>query len=134
MYKQKLLHCLSFLYIEINLLGYGLGTSPNQGGGNVRVLLAPYSATSRELSGAAKASLRLGLGHPLYTPRACSLLPPPSVRLCPRLLPTSLPYRPLPSTPYVTHARLACSLPYTWAILPHTSSVNSRFFNIIPNC
>ena len=31
----------------------------------VRVLLAPYSATSRELSGAAKASLRLGLGHPL---------------------------------------------------------------------
>ena len=47
----------------------------------VRVLLAPYSATSRELSGAAKASLRLGLGHPLYTPWACSLLPPPSVRL-----------------------------------------------------
>ena len=31
----------------------------------VRVLLVPYSATSRELSGAAKASLRLGLGHPL---------------------------------------------------------------------
>ena len=81
MYKQKLLRCLSFLYIEINLLGYGLGTSPNQGGGNVRVLLAPYSATSRELSGAAKASLRLGLGHPLYTPRACSLLPPLLVRL-----------------------------------------------------
>ena len=47
----------------------------------VRVLLAPYSATSRELSGATKASLRLGLGHPLYTPRACSLLPPPPVRL-----------------------------------------------------
>ena len=47
----------------------------------IRVLLAPYSATSRELSGAAKASLRLGLGHPLYTSRACSLLPPPSVRL-----------------------------------------------------
>ena len=43
--------------------------------------MAPYSATSRELSGAAKASLRLGLGHPLYTPQACSLLPPPSVRL-----------------------------------------------------
>ena len=42
MYKQKLLHCLSFLYIEINQLGYGLGTSPNQGGGNIRVLLAPY--------------------------------------------------------------------------------------------
>src|SRR5580692_3868967 len=36
-----------------------------------------------------------------------------------RLLPTSLLYCPLPSTPYVTHARLACSLPYTWAILPH---------------
>ena len=31
----------------------------------VRVLLVPYSATSRELSGAAKANLRLGLGHPL---------------------------------------------------------------------
>ena len=43
--------------------------------------MAPYSATSRELSGAAKASLRLGLGHPLYAPPACSLLPPPSVRL-----------------------------------------------------
>ena len=81
MYKQKLLHCLSFLYIEINLLGYGLGTSPNQGGGNIRVLLTPYSAISRELSGAAKASLQLGLSHPLYTPQACSLLPPLSVRL-----------------------------------------------------
>ena len=31
----------------------------------ITVLLAPYSATSQELSGAAKASLRLGLGHPL---------------------------------------------------------------------
>ena len=56
----------------------------------VRVLLAPYSATSRELLGAAKASLRLGLSHPLYAPRACSLLPPPSVRL-------SLPLRLLPT-------------------------------------
>ena len=67
MYKQKLLHYLSFLYIEINLLGYRLGTSLNQGGGNIRVLLAPYLATSWELLGAAKASLQLGLGHPLYT-------------------------------------------------------------------
>ena len=32
---------------------------------NVRELLVPYSATSQELSGAAKASLQLGLGHPL---------------------------------------------------------------------
>ncbi len=44
---------LIFLYI-VNLLGYGLGASPNQGGGNVRDLLA-----------AAKASPRLGLGTSL---------------------------------------------------------------------
>ena len=31
---------LIFLYIESNLLGYGLGASPNEGGGNVRDLLA----------------------------------------------------------------------------------------------
>ena len=54
----------------------------------VRVLLAPYSATSRELSGAAKASLRLGLSHLLYTPWACSLLPPPLVCLSLSLLST----------------------------------------------
>ena len=89
----------------------------------VRVLLAPYSATSRELSGAAKASLRLGLGHPLYAPRACSLLPPPSVRLS---LPTeAIAYLITISSSsidsLVTHARLACSLPYTWAILPHSN-------------
>ena len=47
----------------------------------VRVLLAPYLATSWELLGAAKASLWLGLSHPLYASRACSLLPPPLVRL-----------------------------------------------------
>jgi hypothetical protein len=82
--------------------------------------LAPYSATSRELLGAAKASLRLGLGHPLYAPRACSLLPPPSVRLCPRVLPYLLITISSSSIDsLVTHARLACSLPYTWAILPH---------------
>ena len=87
---------------------------------DVRVLLAPYSATSRELLGAAKASLRLGLGHPLYAPRACSLLPPPSVRLCPRVLPYLLITISSSSIDsLVTHARLACSLPYTWAILPH---------------
>ena len=83
-------HCLSFLYIEINQLGYGLGTSPNQGGGNIRVLLAPYSAISRELSGAIKASLQLGLSHPLYTPQAYSLFPPLLVCL-------SLPLRLLPT-------------------------------------
>ncbi len=44
---------LIFLYI-VNLLGYGLGASPNQGGGNVRDLLA-----------VAKASPRLGLGTSL---------------------------------------------------------------------
>ena len=43
--------------------------------------MAPYLATSRELLRAAKASLWLGLSHPLYAPQACSLLPPPSVRL-----------------------------------------------------
>src|SRR6266702_7273238 len=32
---------------------------------------------------------------------------------------SSLPYRPLPSTPYVIHARLACSLPYTWQYALH---------------
>ena len=34
-------------------------------------------------------------------------------------MPTSLPYRPLPSTLLVTHARLARPLPYTWANMPH---------------
>jgi hypothetical protein len=77
MYKQKLFSiAYLFLYIEINQLGYGLGASPNQGGGNVRVLLAPYLAASRELSGAAKASLRLGLGHPLIS--SLGLQPPSS--------------------------------------------------------
>ena len=117
--------CIAYFFCTQKSIYWDMGWGPalTRGGGNVRVLLAPYSATSRELSGAAKASLRLGLGYPLYTPQACSLLPPPSVRLSlllRRLLPTSLPYRPLPSTPYVTHARLACSLPYTWAILPHS--------------
>ena len=56
----------------------------------VRELLAPYSATSRELSGAAKASLRLGLGHPLATPYillglAASFLPHRFVSLSPVL-------------------------------------------------
>ena len=122
--SKSFLHCLSFLYIEINQLGYGLGTSPNQGGGNVRVLLAPYSAISRELLGAAKASLRLGLGHPLYTPWACSLLPPLSVRL---LSTEAIAYLITISSSsidsLVTHARLACSLLYTWAILPHIYSL-----------
>ena len=87
----------------------------------VRVLLAPYLATSRELLGAAKASLRLGLGHPLYAPWACSLLPPPSVRL---LSMEAIAYLITISSSsidsLVTHAWLACSLPYTWAILPYT--------------
>ena len=55
---------LIFLYI-VNLLGYGLGASPNEGGGNVRDLLA-----------AAKASPRLGLGTSLKIPWACSPRPP----------------------------------------------------------
>ena len=44
-----------------------------------------------------------------------ALLPSLSVRLSllTRLLPYSLPYRPLPSTLLVTHAQLTCSLPYT---------------------
>jgi hypothetical protein len=31
----------------------------------------------------------------------------------------------------VTHARLACSLPYTWAILPHKSLKKARILYII---
>jgi hypothetical protein len=41
-------------------------------------------------------------------------------------LPTSLPYRPLPSTPYMTYARLARSLLYTLAILPY-NILNPKF-------
>ena len=89
--------------------------------------MAPYLATSRELLGAAKASLWLGLGHPLYTPRACSLLPPLSVCL---LSTEAIAYLITISSSsidsLVTHARIACSLPYTWAILPYTSCLNIR--------
>ena len=105
----------------------GWGPALTRGGGNIRVLLAPYLATSRELSGAAKASLRLGLGHPLYAPRACSLLPPPSVRLS--LATEAIAYLITISSSsidsLVTHARLACSLPYTQAILPHIKYVTA---------
>ena len=73
--------------------------------------MAPYSATSRELSGAAKASLRLGLGHPLYTPQAYSLLPPPSIRLSP-VLGYCLPYYHI-----VLFHRLPCDL-YSACLLP----------------
>ena len=92
--------------------------------------MAPYSATSWELSGAAKASLRLGLGHPLYAPWACSLLPPPSVRLS--LVTEATAYLITISSSsidsLVTHARLACSLPYTWAILPHIQTNPTPFW------
>jgi hypothetical protein len=90
----------------------------------VRELLVPYSATSRELSGTAKASLRLGLGHPLYAPRACSLLPLPSVRLCTRVLPYSLPYRPLPST-LLCDSCSACLLPTVHpGNMPYTNALS----------
>ena len=90
--------------------------------------MAPYSATSQELSGAAKASLRLGLSHPLYAPQACSLLPPPSVCLCPKVLPYLLITISSSSIDsLVTHTRLTYSLPYTWAILPHIQTNPTPF-------
>ena len=51
MYKQSFDVAHFFVHSQ---LGYGLGASPNEGGGNVRDLLA-----------AAKAGLRLGLGTSL---------------------------------------------------------------------
>jgi len=65
---------------------------------------------------AAKARPRLGLSTSLYPLGLQPFLPHRfvSLFLLWRLLPTSLPYHPLPSTPYVTYAWLACSLPYTW--------------------
>ena len=56
---------LIFLYIESIHLGYGLGTSPNKGGGNVRDLLALTRVHAQGLLGVAKASLRLALGTSL---------------------------------------------------------------------
>ena len=70
--------------------------------------------------------------HLLISSLGLTALPPSSVCLSPVLgycLPYALPYRPLPSTPYVIHARLACSLPYTLAIcLTNNFCINSLSF------
>jgi len=60
--------------------------------------------------------------HLLISSLGLQPFPPSSVRLRTRYCHTySLLYHPLPSTLLVTHARLACSLPYTWAIALHSN-------------
>jgi hypothetical protein len=88
----------------------------------VRVLLAPYSAMSRELSGAAKASLRLGLGHPLWFLRpAASFLPHQFVSLMPTEAIAYLITISSSSINSLCDSYLACLLPTIHlAILPHS--------------
>ena len=66
MYEQGFgIAYLTFVHRNQFIWVYGLGTSPIEGGGNVRVLLTLTRLHARELFGAAKASLRLALGTSL---------------------------------------------------------------------
>jgi hypothetical protein len=109
--------------------------------------LAPYLAVSRELLGAAKASLWLGLSHPLIS--SSGLQPPSSpigssLSCLRRLLPTSLPYchstdltctiahcsMLFPTVGWPTTSALAANLAYLYT-LPLCTFFSSSYHNVV---